>query len=83
MRIACGRALFELNSNLLNSLSMRILIRIRVDRPQCYNVKLIPMLVLIYIRTYVVLMLVFKQHDVNYITVISLLGCKYVRLIHI
>ena len=30
----------------------------------CYNVKLIPMLVLIYIRTYVVLMLVFKQHDV-------------------
>ena len=34
MRIACGRASFELNSNLLNSLSMRILIRIRVDRPQ-------------------------------------------------
>ena len=33
MRIACGRASFELNSNLLNSLSMRILIRIRVDRP--------------------------------------------------
>ena len=33
MRIACGRASFELNSNLLNSLSMRILICIRVDRP--------------------------------------------------
>ena len=33
MRIACGRASFELNSNLLNSLSMRILIRIHVDRP--------------------------------------------------
>ena len=33
MRIVCGRASFELNSNLLNSLSMRILIRIRVDRP--------------------------------------------------
>ena len=33
MHIACGRASFELNSNLLNSLSMRILIRIRVDRP--------------------------------------------------
>ena len=49
----------------------------------CYNVKLIPMLVLIYIRTYVVLMLVFKQHDVNYIIVISMLGCKYVKLIHI
>ena len=29
MRIACGRASFELNSNLLNSLSMRIC----VDRP--------------------------------------------------
>ena len=34
MRIACGRASFELNSNLLNSLSTRILIRIRVDRPK-------------------------------------------------
>ena len=33
MRIACGRTSFELNLNLLNSLSMRILIRIRVDRP--------------------------------------------------
>ena len=31
----------------------------------CYNVKLIPMLVLIYIRTYVVLMLVFQNKDVN------------------
>ena len=33
MRIACGHASFELNLNLLNPLSMRILIRIRVDRP--------------------------------------------------
>ena len=33
MRIAYGRASFELNANLLNSLSMRILIRTRVDRP--------------------------------------------------
>ena len=33
MHIAYGRALFELNVNLLNSLSMRILIHIRVDRP--------------------------------------------------
>ena len=35
MRIACGRASFELNLNLLNLLSMCILIRIRVDRPIC------------------------------------------------
>ena len=33
MRIAYGRASFELNVNLLNLLSMLILIRIRVDRP--------------------------------------------------
>ena len=33
IRIACGRTSFELNANCLNSISMRILIRIRVDRP--------------------------------------------------
>ena len=36
MRIACGRDSFELNLNLLNSLSMHILIHIRVDRPHDY-----------------------------------------------
>ena len=33
MRIVYGRASFELNANSLNSILMRILIRIRVDRP--------------------------------------------------
>ena len=33
MRIAYGRASFKLNANSLNSLSMRFLICIRVDRP--------------------------------------------------
>ena len=43
----------------------------------CYNVRLIPMLVLIY----VVLMLVFKQHDVNYVHQCWVV-LTYVRLIH-
>ena len=33
MRITCGRALFEFYANLLESFSMRLLIRIRVDTP--------------------------------------------------
>ena len=33
MRVAYGRTSFELNANSLDSLSMRFLIRIRVDRP--------------------------------------------------
>ena len=33
MRITCGRALFEFYVDLLESFSMRLLIRIRVDTP--------------------------------------------------
>ena len=33
MRITCGRALFEFYADLLESFSMRLLIRIRVDTP--------------------------------------------------
>ena len=37
MRIVYGRVSFELKPNSLNLLSMRILIRIRVDRPLDYG----------------------------------------------
>ena len=40
MRIVCGHASFELNSNLLNSLSMHILICIHVDRPILFHTKI-------------------------------------------
>ena len=33
MRVSCGRNQFGLNANHRNSTSMRIVIRIRVDRP--------------------------------------------------
>ena len=38
MRIACGRARFKLNVNLLDSLRMHILNRIRVDRPYMFDI---------------------------------------------